>query len=125
MHVWKTGIGREAGRVLVQALREGAWPQLRWIGVAGYAELFVDEEVKKGLVEVLGGGKVPCLEHLEVRGSGMSKEVAARILDAVKRGACPRLNYIAAGRSVEERGVGSVAMHLGGDWINPSTLIPH
>ena len=87
MDVFQAGMGTEAGGALVQALREGAWPQLTLVDIAGNHGLFsVSEEVGRCLAEVIEGRKFPHLEDLFLYESGMSSEVVARVLGAQWRG---------------------------------------
>lgn len=95
MYVASKVMGSKAGRALVQALQEGAWPHLRVRDVWQVADCVQMRGGGGAGVSIVEGGKT---QHLDegLRGgrSGPSRQAMARILGAVKRGACPRVKDV-------------------------------
>jgi len=86
------GMGPEAGEVLLQALAENAWPHLRALDVFGND--IGDAIIGVRLAKVLEGGGGSLLEDLRVRGCGLSNHGIQCLLEAFRKGACPKLTVL-------------------------------
>ena len=93
LKVGKTGMGEQAGQALVQTLRDGAWPDLRYLDLGSYSDQ-PDERLRDDVLEVLEGGAGSKLEELIVSEKIMPHAMLVRLCIALRNGMIPCLREL-------------------------------
>lgn len=87
LQINETNMKQAAGKALLKALRDKAWPKLNELILWDNPGL----KVGVGLGEVLEAGGGQALERLDTQNTGMTGKGARRLCEALRRGACPML----------------------------------